>query len=64
VRLLRKKSRREELVESVSDSVAGLREGAHRGTVVKAALIAGGAAALTAGSAAISSVRRRTPARS
>ena len=38
------------------------RTGAHRDTLVKAALVAGGVAALTAGSAAISSLRRRIEA--
>jgi hypothetical protein len=36
----------------------------HRDTLLKAGLIAGGMAALTAGSAAISSLRRRTEASS
>jgi len=48
----------------VSDSLAAMRGRAHRDTLVKAGLIAGGLAALTAGSAAISSLRRRMEASS
>lgn len=54
-----RKSEPERLRGTVGDALAALRSGSHRGTVLKAALIAGGAAALTAGSAAISSFRRR-----
>jgi hypothetical protein len=50
----------ERLLDTVTDSFAAAWEGAHRGALVKAALLAGGLAALTAGSAAISSLRRRT----
>jgi hypothetical protein len=64
MRLLRRKSEQERLLDKMSDSVAAVLHGAERATVVKAALIAGGAAALTAGSAAISSLRRRTEATS
>ena len=56
------KSEPEKLRETVGDALAAVRNGPHRGTVVKAVLIAGGAAALTARSAAISSLRRRTEA--
>jgi hypothetical protein len=45
---------------TVGEALAAVRSGAHRGTLLKTALIAGGVAALTAGSAAISSFRRRT----
>jgi hypothetical protein len=41
-----------------------MRGRAQRDTLLKAGLIAGGMAALTAGSAAISSLRRRTEASS
>ena len=62
MRLLHRKSEPERLFDTVTDSVANLREGVQKGTVVKAGLIAGGIAALTAGSAAISSLRRRMEA--
>jgi hypothetical protein len=55
-----RKSEPEKLRGTVGDALAAVRSGQNRGTVVKAVLIAGGAAALTAGSAAISSFRRRT----
>ena len=59
--LLRPKSEPRELLETATGSLAPLRSSRmHRGTLLKAGLIAGGAAALTAGSAAISSLRRRT----
>lgn len=65
---LRTKSEPERLVDTVTDTVtdafASVRGGAHRGTLLKGALIAGGVAALTAGSAAISSLRRRAEANS
>jgi hypothetical protein len=57
--LLRTKSGPEELRDRVSDTLSAVRGGAHRDTLLKAALIAGGVAALTAGSAVISSLRRR-----
>ena len=60
MRLLRTKSEPERLVHSVGDSLAALAGGRiRRGGVMKAGLIAGGVAALTAGSAAVSSLRRR-----
>jgi hypothetical protein len=64
MRLLRTKNEPERLLDTVTDSLAAVRHGAHRGTLQKAALIAGGVAALTAGSAAISSLRRRIEANS
>jgi hypothetical protein len=54
-----KKSESERLFETIDDSLHRLGSGWSQGRVVKAGLIAGGLAALTAGSAAISSVRRR-----
>jgi hypothetical protein len=61
VGLLRPKSEPRELLDTATGSLAPLRSSRmHRGTLLKAGLIAGGAAALTAGSAAISSLRRRT----
>jgi hypothetical protein len=64
MRPLRTKSEPQELLDSASDSLAAMRGRAHRNTLLKAGLIAGGLAALAAGSAAISSLRRRTEANS
>jgi hypothetical protein len=47
------------LLETVSNSLGAVSGGLNRNKLVKAGLIAGGLAALTAGSAAISSIRRR-----
>ena len=55
-RVFRKKSEPEQLLETAKGS---LRRGLKDGKVVKAGLIAGGVAALTAGSAGISALRRR-----
>jgi hypothetical protein len=60
MRLLRTESEPDRLLDSVGDSVAALGSGVNRSKLLKAGLIAGGVAALTAGSAAISSIRRRT----
>jgi hypothetical protein len=60
MRLLRTKSEPDRLVDTVGNSFAALGGGVNRGKLLKAGLIAGGVAALTAGSAAISSIRRRT----
>jgi hypothetical protein len=54
-----RKSDVERLLEAVSDSLDAVRGGWTKGKVLKASLIAGGLAGLTAGSAAISSLRRR-----
>jgi len=59
MRLLRSKSEPERLVDSVGDSLSALAEGMKGRSLMKAGLIAGGVAALTAGSAAISALRRR-----
>ena len=59
MRLLRSKSEPERLVDSVGDSLAALTGGMKGRSLMKAGLIAGGVAALTAGSAAISSLSRR-----
>jgi hypothetical protein len=59
MRLLRRKSEPERLLDTVGDSLALLSGGVNRSKLVKAGLIAGGVAALTAGSAAVSSIRRR-----
>ena len=60
MRLLRTKTEPDRVRDTVGDSFAALSSGVNRGKVLKAGLIAGGVAALTAGSAAISSIRRRT----
>jgi hypothetical protein len=62
VRLVQRKSEPDRLLETLSNSVGALSGGVSRSTLVKAGLIAGGLAALTAGSAAISSIRRRMEA--
>jgi hypothetical protein len=54
-----RKSDLERLLEAISDSLDALRGGLTKGKVLKATLIAGGLAGLTAGSAGISSLRRR-----
>jgi hypothetical protein len=58
MRLLRTKSEPRRLLDTVGDSLAALGGSVSR-SKVKVGLIAGGVAALTAGSAAVSSVRRR-----
>jgi hypothetical protein len=62
MRLLRTKHEPEGLLDNVTDSLTAVRDRADKGTLLKAAVIAGGLAALTAGSAAISSLRRRPAA--
>lgn len=59
MRLVRGKSEPDRALETLSKSVGAMGGGVNRSTLVKAGLIAGGLAALTAGSAAISSIRRR-----
>ena len=59
MRLLGTKSEPDRLLDTVGNSLAALSGGANRSKILKAGLIAGGVAALTAGSAAISSIRRR-----
>jgi predicted transcriptional regulator len=59
-RFLRQRTEPKELLDTATDSIAAIRGRARGGTLLKAGLIAGGVAALTAGSAAISSMRRRT----
>ena len=56
MRRVQRKSEPARLLETVSNSVGA---GVNRSTLAKGGLIAGGLAALTAGSAAISSLRRR-----
>jgi hypothetical protein len=66
MRLFNRKSELERLAERVSDSLDALSGsldalsgGSKKGKIKKTGLIAGGLAGLTAGSAAISSLRRR-----
>jgi hypothetical protein len=58
--ILRRKNEPGRLLNTVGDSFADLSGSVNRSKLLKAGLIAGGVAALTAGSAAISSFRRRT----
>ena len=60
MRLLGTKSEPDRLLDTVGNSLAALSGGVSRSKLVKAGLIAGGMAALTAGSAVVSSIRRRT----
>jgi hypothetical protein len=59
MRFLRTKREPDRFLETVGGSLAALSGGVNRSKLLKAGLIAGGVAALTAGSAAISSIRRR-----
>jgi hypothetical protein len=59
MRAFNRKSEFERLLETGDDAVHRLASGWSKGKVVKASLIAGGFAALTAASAGISSLRRR-----
>ena len=59
MKLIHRKSEPERLLETVSNSLGAVSGGVKRSTLVKGGLITGGLAALTAGSAAISSLRRR-----
>jgi hypothetical protein len=59
MRLVRRKSEPDRILDTVADSLAALSGGVSRSKLVKAGLVAGGVAALTAGSAAVSSIRRR-----
>jgi hypothetical protein len=59
MRRLHRRSEPERLLDSVGDSLAALAGGIRRRRAMKAGLIAGGVAALTAGSAAVSALRRR-----
>ena len=59
MRLLHTKSETDRLLDTVGDSLAALSGGVNRNKL-KVGLVAGGVAALTAESAAISSIRRRT----
>ena len=59
MRRLGTKSKPDRLLDAVGDSFATLGGGVNRSKVLKASLVAGGVAAVTAVSAAISSIRRR-----
>lgn len=59
MRLLHRKSDPDMLLDTVGDSLGSLSGAVNRSKLLKAGLIAGGVAVLTAGSAAISSIRRR-----
>jgi hypothetical protein len=60
---LRRKSEPDRLLDTVGDSLASLSGSVRKSKLLKAGLIAGGVAALTAGSAGISSIRRRMEGR-
>jgi hypothetical protein len=62
MRLVQRKSEPDRLLETLSNSVGVVSGGLNRSTLVKAGLVGGGLAALTAGSAAVSSIRRRMEA--
>lgn len=59
MRFFSRKSGRERLLETVSDSLQEMSSSLTKGRLAKAGLIAGGLAGLTAGSAGVSSLRRR-----
>jgi hypothetical protein len=59
MRAFDRKSEFERLLETADDAAHRLASGWSKARVVKASVIAGGLAALTAGSAGISSLRRR-----
>jgi hypothetical protein len=64
MRFRRPKGEVERVLDAGSDSLDTVRSGRRSGSVLKIALVVGGAAALTAGSAAVSSLRRRMGAHS
>jgi hypothetical protein len=59
MKVFTRKSEPEELLETVNESLHALRGSSTKGKVMKVGLIAVSLAGLTAGSAAISSLRRR-----
>ena len=62
MRLFNRKSQQPRLTETINDSLEALSEmkiNPTKGKILTAGLVAGGLAALTAGSAGISSLRRR-----
>ncbi len=64
MRLPGRKSGAQRLLGTVTDSLSAVRDASDRRTVLKGAVIAAGATALTAGSAAVSSLRRRAGSKS
>jgi hypothetical protein len=63
MRFRRTKSEPDRLLDMIGDSLAALSGSVDKSKLLKAGVIAGGVAVLTAGSAAISSIRRRTEGR-
>lgn len=59
MKVVQGKSRSDRLLETTGNSLGAVSGNVNRSTLLKAGLIAGGLAVLTAGSAAISSIRRR-----
>jgi hypothetical protein len=59
-----RKSQSDRLLETVNDSLDALSDGLTKSRILQGGLVAGGLAGLTAGSAAISSLRRRKEAAS
>ena len=59
MKLRRRKTKPEEVVESIADSLRTLGDSVGTNRVLKATMITGGVAALTAASAVVSSLRRR-----
>jgi hypothetical protein len=64
MRLFSRKSQSERLLETVNDSLDALSDGLTKSRIMRGGLVAAGLAGLTAGSAAISSLRRRKEAAS
>ena len=64
MKLLHRKSKSEALRDALTGPLVAVRDRTQRESLLKAVLIGGGAAAITAGSAAISSLRRRIEAKS
>jgi hypothetical protein len=62
VRILHRKREPDRLLATLGSSVGAVSAGVNRSRLVKAGLVTGGLAALTAGSAAVSSLRRRLEA--
>ena len=59
MRLLERKNEPERMLETVSNSLDGLADNMTKSRLFKAGLVAGGVVGLVAGSAGISSLRRR-----
>lgn len=59
MKLLARKNEPERLLETVGSSLEGLADNMTKGRLVKAGLVAGSVVGLVAGSAGISSLRRR-----